>query len=101
MERSRTLMLCIGYLDTYCIAYSVTNSKHSALLRRVYKFCVRAAVTSCKSSEPIIHPHIKSRSFLIEDFKNLKIVAVPWIGNCKSVLFTSAVSTVFEGDQQH
>jgi hypothetical protein len=77
---SRTSMPCVSYADTYCACISVTDSEHSALLQDAQKFCGHAAVNSCKSGEPILHrerPHIKSRSSLTDDFKNLKSVSVP------------------------
>jgi hypothetical protein len=58
----------------------MTDKELSALLRRAYKFSVHAAANYCKSGEPILHrerPHIKSRSFLTDDIKNLKSVGVP------------------------
>jgi hypothetical protein len=69
----------VSYADTHCACISLMDKEHSALLRGAYKFCVRAAANSCKSGEPILHqerPHIKSRSFLTDDFKNLKSVGV-------------------------
>jgi hypothetical protein len=57
----------------------VTDKEPRVLLRRAYKFCVRVAANSCKSGEPILHqerPHIKSRSFLTDNLKNLKSVGV-------------------------
>jgi hypothetical protein len=56
------------------------DKERSALLRHVYKFCGHQAANSDISGEPFLHqerPHIKSRSFLTKDFKNLKCVGVP------------------------
>jgi hypothetical protein len=56
------------------------DKEKSPLLWRAYKFCVGRAANSCKSTEPILHqecPHIQSRSFLTDNFKNLKSIGVP------------------------
>jgi hypothetical protein len=70
----------VSYADTHCACISMTDKEHSALLRGAHKICVCATANSFKSGEPILHrerPHIKSRSFLTDDFKNLKSVGLP------------------------
>jgi hypothetical protein len=62
--RCKTLTPPISYGDTHCACISMTDKEHSALMRRIYKFCVRAAANSCKSGEFILHqehPHIKKK----------------------------------------
>jgi hypothetical protein len=80
--RCKTSTPRVSYVDirVHCACISVTDKEHSKLLRRAYKFSVRAAANSCKSGEPILHRehlHLKSLSFLTDDFKNLKSTGVP------------------------
>jgi hypothetical protein len=66
-------------VDTHYAGISVTDKEHNGQLLRALKFCLHAAANFCKSGEPILHrehPHIKSRSFLMDDFKNFKSIGV-------------------------
>jgi hypothetical protein len=58
----------------------MTDKEKSGLLQHVNKFCGHQPANSGKSGEPHLHrehPHIKSRSFLTNGFKNLKSTGVP------------------------
>jgi hypothetical protein len=73
-ERGKTLALGVSYADTHCTCISMMDKEHSTQLWRAYKFCMHAAANSCKSGETILHrerPHVKSRSFLTDNFINL------------------------------
>jgi hypothetical protein len=59
-------------LATRTIAVRALAFRTSKLLRHVYKFCGHQAANSGKSGETLLlqeRPHIKSRSFLTDDFK--------------------------------
>jgi hypothetical protein len=98
--RCKTWTSLVSYADTHCACISMTDKEHSALLRRIQILracsCKFLQIRRSHFTSRVLHrecPHIKSRCFLTDDFKNLKSICVPLFG--PNLWYKEIISTTF------